>query len=138
MTTETPSKPLPLPDEPSKPFYDAAMKGKLLLMRCSACGESRFPSREHCDECLSPDYEWYEASGRGTVRTFGVMHQRYHPGFAEELPYVIAIVELDEGPRLPANLRGIANEDVTVGLQVVVDFEQYDDVAIPRFRPASN
>ena len=137
MTTETASKPLPLPDEASRPFYDAAMRGALMLMRCNACGTSRFPSRESCDECLSPDYEWYEASGLGTVRTFGVMHQRYHPGFADELPYVIAIVELAEGPRLPANLRDVRNEDVHVGMPVVVSFEQYDDVAIPRFRPAS-
>lgn len=137
MTTETPSKPMPLPDEASKPFYDGARQGKLMLMRCTACRTPRFPSRESCDECLSPEYEWYEASGRGTVRTFGVMHQRYHPGFADELPYVIAIVELDEGPRLPANLRGVSNADVRVGMPVVVEFEQYDDVAIPRFRPVS-
>lgn len=136
MTIETPSKPLPLPDDASRPFYDGAMAGKLMLMRCTACGAARWPARNHCDDCLSDQFEWFEASGRGSVRTFGVMHQRYHPGFADELPYVVAIIELEEGPRLPANVRGVANADVRVGMPVVVDFERYDDVAIPRFRPA--
>src|SRR5688572_23419280 len=112
MTNEAPAKPLPLPDDDSRPFYDAAMEGKLMLMRCTSCGTQRFPSRKHCDECLSPDYEWFEASGRGVVRTFGVMHQKYHPGFASELPYVVAVIELDEGPRLPANVLGVRPDEV--------------------------
>jgi uncharacterized OB-fold protein len=137
MTTEAPSKPLPLPDDDSRPFYDGAAQGKLMLMRCAACGTPRIPSRQHCDECLSPDNQWFEASGRGTVRTFGVMHQRYHPGFADELPYVVAIIELDEGPRMPANIVDAPSSDVHVGMPVVVAWEKHADVTIPRFRPAT-
>jgi uncharacterized OB-fold protein len=135
MTTEAPAKPLPLPDEDSRPFYDGAAAGKLMLMRCIACGTTRLPSRHHCDECLSPEFEWFEASGRGVVRTFGVMHQRYHPGFASEIPYVVAIIELEEGPRMPANIVDTAPADVRVGMPVLVAWEPHEDVTIPRFRP---
>lgn len=135
MTTETIAKPLPEPDEASKPFFEGAMAGRLMLMKCSACGQWRLPSRQHCDNCLSEEFTWEQASGRGTVRTFGVMHQRYHPGWANEMPYNVTIVELEEGPRLPTNLVGVQNDAIRVGMQVVVDFEKHDDVALPKFRP---
>lgn len=105
-----------------------------MLMRCSDCGTWRLPSRQHCDACLSEAYTWEQASGRGTVRTFGIMHQRYHPGF--ETPYNVTIVELEEGPRLPTNIVGAKNEAIRVGMPVVVEFERHDDVALPKFRPA--
>jgi hypothetical protein len=135
MTQDT-AKLLPLPDEASQPFYDGAMAGRLMLMKCSECGAIRLPSRQHCDECLSPEYGWIEASGRGTVRTFAVMHQLYHPGFANDIPYNVTTVELDEGPRLPTNLVGIANSDIRVGMRVQVEWERHPDVALPKFRPA--
>lgn len=135
MTSDAPQKPLPLPDEDSRPFYDGAAAGKFMLMRCKTCGAARMPSRHHCDECLSPEYEWFQATGRGEVRTFGVMHQRYHPGFAAEIPYVVAIVELEEGPRLPANIVGTPPAEVRVGMPVVVEWEPHEDVTVPRFRP---
>ena len=83
---EVPMKPLPLPDEASQPFFDAAMKGTLMIMRCLECRTARTPSRSHCDNCLSDRFEWDQASGRGKVHTFGVMHQKYHPAFFPELP----------------------------------------------------
>lgn len=135
-TPAAPQKPLPLPDEASKPFFDGAMEGKLMLMRCRDCGRARLPSRKHCDSCLSENTEWFQASGKGTVRTFGVMHQKYHPAFFEELPYNLAVVELEEGPRITSNIRGIDNSKITVGMAVNVEFEKYEDVAIPKFRPA--
>jgi uncharacterized OB-fold protein len=64
------------------------------------------------------------------------MHQRYHPGFAAEIPYVVAIIELEEGPRLPGNIVGVSPADVRVGLPVAVEWEHHDDVTIPRFRIA--
>ena len=130
------SKPLPEPDEASRPFWDGAAEGRLMLMRCNSCQVWRLPSRMHCDQCLSTDATWVQASGRGTVRTFGVMHQRYHPGFANDIPYNVTIVELDEGVRLPTNLVGVTNAEITVGMKVVVDWERHDDVTLPKFRPA--
>lgn len=134
MTEPTIPKPIPQADDSSRPFFDGAMEGRLMLMRCTDCGTWRLPSRQHCDACLSPNYTWEQASGRGKVRTFGVMHQRYHPGF--QTPYNVTIVELEEGPRLPTNLGGIAESEIRVDLPVVVEFENYDDVALPKFRPA--
>ncbi|MEZ4493033.1 MAG: OB-fold domain-containing protein [Dehalococcoidia bacterium] len=136
MTTETPSKLIPEPDDASAPFWEGSLEGKLRLMRCTACGIARLPAREHCDACLSTEYEWFDASGGGSIRTFGVMHQKYHPGFYDELPYTVAIVELDEGPRLPTNIVGLAGKKAEVGMRVIVDWERHDDVALPKFRPA--
>lgn len=135
MTEQTTiPRPLPEADDSSRPFFDGAMEGRLMLMRCSDCGTWRLPSRQHCDSCLSGAFTWEQASGRGTVRTFGIMHQRYHPGF--QTPYNVTIVELEEGPRLPTNVVGIADEDIRVGMAVVVEFERHEDVALPKFRPA--
>jgi hypothetical protein len=130
------SRPIPEPDEDSRPFFDGAMAGKLMIMRCTGCGAFRMPARKHCDVCLSDAFDWVQASGKGTVRTFGVMHQKYHPGFFADLPYNLAIVELEEGPRMVTNLVGIANADIRVDMPVRVEFEKHDDVALPKFRPA--
>ena len=136
MTDATIEKPVPEPDEASQPFYEGGMQGKLMLMRCSNCQTWRLPSRQHCDECLSPEYTWEEASGRGTLRTFGVMHQKYHPAWFPELPYNVSVVELEEGPRLVTNVVGINNADLRVGLPVRVEWEKHADSAVPKFRPA--
>jgi len=128
------AKPLPEADDASRPFWDGAMEGRLMLMRCADCKAWRLPSRHHCDQCLSSDSTWEQASGRGVVRTFGIMHQKYHPAF--EVPYNITIVELAEGPRITTNLVGISNADIRVGMPVVVDWERHSDVALPKFRPA--
>jgi uncharacterized protein len=128
------SKPLPMADDASRPFYEGGMEGKLMVMRCGDCGTYRLPSRKHCDECLSENTQWVQASGRGQVRTFGIMHQRYHPGFPT--PYNLAWVELEEGPRLMTNIVGVADDQIRCGMPVVVEWEQHEDVAIPKFRPA--
>ena len=133
--SQTPAKPLPEPDDASRPFYDGAMEGRLVMMRCNACGTWRAPARMHCDSCLSTDTRWEQTSGAGTVRSFGIMHQRYHPAFAADIPYNVAIVELAEGPRLVTNIVGISNEAIRVGMPVVVEFERHEDVALPKFRP---
>lgn len=130
----TVQKPLPLPDDASKPFFDGAREGRLMIMKCRDCGTVRFPSRQHCDNCLSDSTEWVQASGRGTVRTFGIMHQKYHAAFPT--PYNVAWVELEEGPRLPTNIVHVKNEDLHVGMRVVVEWEHHEDVSLPRFRPA--
>ena len=134
MTQPAISKPLPEADETSVPFFQGAMEGRLMLMKCSDCGAFRIPSRHHCDECLSPNFTWEQASGRGTVRTFGIMHQRYHPGF--QTPYNVTIVELEEGPRITTNIVGISNDAIRVDMPVVLEWERHEDVALPKFRPA--
>ncbi|OAI44441.1 hypothetical protein AYO38_09670 [bacterium SCGC AG-212-C10] len=134
MSQAPTSKPLPEADDESRPFYDAGMEGRLVLMKCSNCNTFRLPSRKHCDICFSPDSTWEQVSGRGKVYTFSIMHQRFHPAF--EVPYNIVTVELDEGPRITSNMVGVDNDAIRVGMDVVVDWEKHEDVALPKFRPA--
>ena len=96
----------------------------------------RLPTSPACPSCLGEGYEWNEVSGRGTVYTFAIMHQRYHPAWEPDLPYNIAVVELDEGPRMPANIIGIENDEIAVGMPVEVVWEREGEAPVPRFRPA--
>ena len=141
MTTESgrAQRPVPTPDEASAPFFDGAKRGVLMIQRCSDCGTHLFPLREICEECLGDNLEWVESSGRGTVHTFAVMHQVYHPGLAGDVPYNLTVVELEEGPRMTTNIVGIDNEAIEVGMAVAATFEEVDEgVFIPRFRPAGS
>ena len=134
MSDEVPTKPVSEADELTEPFFAAGAEGRLLLARCCTCGELRLPIAASCPNCLGEGYEWEEASGRGTVYTFGVMHQRYHAAWEPDLPYNIAVIELEEGPRMPANLIGIENTDITVGMPVEVVWEREGETPVPRFR----
>jgi uncharacterized protein len=137
QSVERASKPIPQPDERSQPFFDGAKRGELMIQRCTACGASLAPGSRACTECLSEAIEWVPASGRATLFTFAVMHQKYHPGFFDELPYNITVVELAEGPRLNTNVVGIPNDQLRVGMPLVVTFEDVgDSVVLPKFRPA--
>lgn len=105
-----------------------------MIQRCANCGTRQLPGRFACDECLAPDPEWVEASGRGTVFTYTIVHQKYHPAF--EVPYNVVVVELEEGPRLVSSLVGIEDDDVRVGMEVEVEFENVsEEISLPRFRP---
>ena len=128
---ETPSKPVPVPDEASRPFFDGARRGVLLLRRCGDCGTFMSPTgglgtplRPRCVGCFSADLEWAPAGGRGTLYSFALMHQVYDPAFADEVPYNIAVVELDEGVRMTTNVVGCANEELWIGMPLEVTFEQ--------------
>lgn len=137
MTTSTPARPAPTPDEASAPFFDGAREGRLMLMRCRACAAWRVPARDRCDVCWSTDTEWAQASGRGTVYTFGIMHQVYHPGFAADVPYNVAVVELEEGVRMMSAIVGCAAEAIRVGMPVAAVFEPIGNgVTLVKFRPA--
>ncbi len=139
---ETPSKPVPVPDDESRPFFDGAQQGVLLLRRCQACstfmsptGGIGTPLRPRCASCFSADVEWAPASGRGALYSFALMHQVYDPAFADEVPYNIAVVELDEGVRMTTNVIGCANAELWIGMPLVVTFEHVSEaVAIPKFR----
>ena len=96
--TNASARPIPEADDESREFYEGARRHGLMLMRCRACRAWRLPSRPRCPDCWSTDTEWARASGRGTLHSFGLMHQKF-PGFADETPYLYAVVELEEGPR---------------------------------------
>ena len=122
----TASKPLPQPTPQSQPFWDACAKRELQLQRCDDCRAWRFPPADRCPECLSARSQWTRTSGRGRVYSFVVFHRAYHPAFADELPYAVALVELEEGPRLLANIVDCPIDCVRCEMPVEVVF---DDVA---------
>jgi uncharacterized OB-fold protein len=142
---DTSRKPVPVPDEASRPFFAAACQGILMLRRCRACatfmspaGGIGTPPRPRCVSCFSPELEWAAASGRGTLYSFALMHQVYDPAFAGDVPYNIAVVELEEGVRLTTNVVGCANDELRIGMALEVTFERVcDEVAIPRFAVAT-
>ena len=130
-------KPLPRVDEESRGWWEALARHELYFQRCRDCGTKRFYPRALCPRCLSSATEWVRASGRATVYSFTVTYQNQAPGFREELPYVLAMVELEEGPRLVTNLVGCAPDDVRTGMPVEVAFEDVTgEIALPKFRPA--
>lgn len=135
----TTTKPLPTGLPEAEAFRRAAKHGKLLYQFCPAChGRILFP-RICCPHCLALDLEWRQAGGRGRIYSFTVIRQAARPCFAADVPYVYAIVELDEGPRLLTNIVGIAPDAVTVDMPVRVVFEQpTPEIGIPKFAPALN
>ena len=129
-------KPLPRIDEESRGFWEALARHELYFQRCRDCGTKRLYPRAVCTHCLSSAVEWVRASGRGTVYTFTVTHQNQSPGFREELPYVLAVVELEEGVRLMTNVVGCAPDTVRIGMPVEVVFDDVTPgVTLPKFRP---
>ncbi len=130
-------KPLPNPTPDSQPFWDACARHSLELQKCLNCGQFWFPPGNRCGHCLCADYAWQAVSGKGSVVTFTVMRRAYHPGFSDELPYTVAVVELEEGPRLVTNVIDCGPEDMKIGMPVEVVFSDCSDEAtLPLFRPA--
>src|SRR5262245_44305578 len=137
MSEETYAKPLPEPTALSRPFWEGTRAGQLLLQKCDACGAFRWTPQVLCRVCYAPEYTWTETGGRGTVYSFTIVHQPQTPAFREELPILIAIVELAEGPLMLTNLVGCAPEDVVVGMPVEVAFERAtEEITLYKFRPA--
>ena len=94
-----PAKPTPKISEVSRPFWEAAAEGRLVLQHCASCGKVRHYPRLLCDACYSDVVDWKQASGRGRVHSWTVAHYAYHPAFAPDLPYTLVTVDLDEGVR---------------------------------------
>jgi uncharacterized OB-fold protein len=134
-------RPVPEITPRMRPFWKAAAEGRLVIQRCDNCGKKHFPAIEICNGCLREALRWIDVSGRGTVFSFVVMHQVYHPAFAARVPYVVADIELDEGPHIISNVIGCDLEDVEIGIPVFVEFEPPVGTAtgptMPMFRPAS-
>jgi len=131
-------KPLPRPTEDSAAFWAAAHKGELRMQKCGGCGHVRFPPALLCARCLSEDAEWVQLSGRGTVYSWIVVHQSQHPAFNSDTPYNVAIVELDEGPRMHTRIVGCDNDEISIGMPVEVVFEPVsDDTSLVYFKPRS-
>jgi uncharacterized protein len=130
-------KAVPEPTPDTQPFWDGCARGELMLQRCRECGIPYFYPRPVCPECGSTDVEWFQASGRATLYSYVINH-RPAPGFENEGPYAIAVVQLAEGPRMMTNITGIPNtpEDLILDMELQVTFEQRGAVSLPLFTPA--
>lgn len=127
-------KPIPEPDSLSQPFFDGAAESQLMIQRCAECSASLHPGSTVCSECLGTALEWQAASGEGTVFSFGLMHQKYHEGFSDDIPYVVAVIELPEGIRINSNIVGPNANAVSVGDPVRAVFEPVSEgIWLPKF-----
>ncbi len=129
-------KPLPVLDPESQPYWDALKQHRLLLKHCRACQRSHHYPRELCPHCHSDDLEWKQAAGTGRIYSYTVARRPAGPAFKADTPYVVALVELDEGARLMTNIVTADVESVRIDQRVAVQFDDVTpDVTLPKFRP---
>ena len=131
-----PTRPLPRVDEPdTADFWAGTLQAELRYQQCDDCGAVIWHPRPHCTGCLDGHLSTHVASGRGTVYSYSVVRQSYHPFFRTRAPYVVAWIDLEEGPRLLSNVVGIDADAVTCGMPVQVEWEEHESCSIPLFRP---
>ena len=129
-------KPLPTISGDTRPFWEACQREELFIQRCNGCGEYQFYPRGICANCWTNHIAWVKASGRGTVWSFTVTYQNRTTGFADEIPYVLALVELEEGVKMFTNIIECATAGVKIGMPVEVTFVRASEqISIPYFKP---
>jgi len=132
-------KPLPTLTDSNRPFWAAALDGRLCMQRCKSCQHVRFPISHVCPRCLSYEFEWHDLSGRGVIFSYIVYHQVYSQAFKMDVPYNVAMIQLEEGPRMYSNIVGVANDVPKIGDAVKVAFERVTpEIKLPRFKLAKD
>lgn len=127
------TKPHPVIDPGTAPYWSALLEGRLILKSCKSCGRAHFYPRELCPHCFSDDLTWVEATGQGEIYSYTVCHRPAGPAFADDTPYVVAVVALEEGPRMMTRISG-RRDGVRIGAPVKVRFERQDaDLMLPFF-----
>ena len=132
------AKPLPIPDPVTRPYWESLQAHAMRVQRCGGCGRFVFYPRAVCPGCLSDDLVWTRVSGRGVVHAFTIPHRHPNPAFGAALPYVVILVELEEGVRLLSNLVGVdpTPEAVRIGMPVEIVYDDVTpEVTLPKFRP---
>lgn len=128
------SFPLPEPTPISQPYWDALKQGRLTFQRCRKCSHAWLPPRAECPQCLSAEWDWTAATGKGRVVSWVIYHHAYHEAFKGKLPYNVALVELDEGPKMYSNLVGIPRDQIKIGMRVRAVFDKVtNDVTLVKF-----
>ena len=131
-------KNLPQPTTETAAYWDGCRKHQLLIQRCTQCAHYQFYPRIICHACMSDSVEWMQATGQGRVRSFTVIRRAVSEAYAAEVPYVIALIELAEGPTMMSNVVKCDPDSVAVGMPVRVVFEKWtDEITIPKFRPTN-
>ena len=139
MTSGAYQGPLPVKQPESDFYWEKAQAHELWLRRCNGCEHAYFYPRDFCPDCGSRDVSWVQASGKGTLHTFAIVHRAPVPAFRDHVPFVVAMVDLEEGPRIPTNLVDVEPDSahIHVGMAVEVAFADVtDEITLPVFRPA--
>ena len=130
-----PVLPSPVVNADSQPYWSAARERRLVIRRCKACRALHFMPRHLCPVCWSDELEWVDAKGTGSVHSFTIMRRASDQAFAPRVPYVVALIDLEEGPRMMANVLGDDALDVKIGDPVEVTFEDRGAGAmLPQFK----
>jgi len=132
-------KPIPVVQPWSEQFWKAAKQHKLVIQECQECNVKIFYPRKYCPECWSSDLGWSEASGKAKVYSFSIMMDQVEPKFKDDLPYVLALVDLEEGIRMMTRIVDCKPEEVETDMDVEVVFEDItDEFSLPYFRPVGS
>lgn len=135
MSAET-AKPQPHPNADSLPFWQGCANGILSYQHCGSCEKAQFPPRSHCAQCQGRALQWRQSKGQGTVHTFTVVRRAPSAAFKADVPYVIALVDFDEGFRMMMNLRHVSPDAANIGMRVQVVFEATSGVyPLPQAQP---
>jgi len=132
------SRPRPSPSPTTEPFWTATAEEQFLIQRCRDCGHAQFYPKATCTTCGAVELEWQPASGRGTLHTFTVARRPTHPAFDGAEPYVVAIIELAEGPRVTGNVVDCPVDDVRIGMPLALVWDEpgADGIRLPLWHPA--
>lgn len=126
---------LPVATDLTKPYWESARQGKLAVQRCTSCGTRQFFPRPFCLDCMSTAIEWVQTSGYGSIYTFTINRRGSTPFMNDQVPYVVAMITLDEGVRMMANIIDSPIDQVRIGAKVCVMFEKItDEISLPQFR----
>lgn len=129
------SKPLPVIETWNAPYWQAAKRHEFVAQQCRACSYIHLPPGPVCTNCLATEQDWLRLSGKGTIYSYGIYYQLWHPGFKEDIPYNVALIELAEGPQIISQVVGCRNEELDCGLEVEVVFDDVTpEITLPKFR----
>jgi uncharacterized OB-fold protein len=130
------TKPLPVITDDNREYWEYCRRHELRMQQCRDCGHIRFPPGFLCPKCHSAGADWVKLSGRGKIYSYVVYCMPYHPSYAGDIPYDVAIIRLEEGTSMESNVTGIAVEDLRIYMPVAVYFDDVTGtVSLPRFRP---
>ena len=128
-------RPFPKPNSDTRPFWNGCRQHQLRFQKCKDCSHVRWPPSVICPMCYSDHTGWIVASGKGKIFSFVIYHQAFHSAFESDLPYVVAIVELEEGPRLLTNIIGCSHDALRCDIPVKVTWEDItEDFSLPKFQ----
>lgn len=136
--SKQPAKHFPIPTPETAPYWEACHNHQLLIQKCGDCGEHQFYPRIICAHCASTNVEWVEASGRGDVISYTVMHRAVSKAYDEASATILALIRLEEGVQMMSNIVACDADQTHTGMAVEVTFEDWsDEISVPMFRPAN-